>query len=201
MAIKGLSKPTFGKYVNTSGTISYTDGVACGHAISYTFDPSIDDDNPLYGDNMIVEHDFGHFKNGTLTLGTSELPDTVAAMLLGLTKVTKTIGEGTGALTVDQYFYDDDSAAIDVGIGFIEEHQVDDVDYYKAIVLPRCKKKFDSRSATTRGETIDWQTPSITFSVERSEDAKHSWFIESKLLSSEADAQTYLNAVLGVSAG
>lgn len=201
MAIKGLSIPTFGKYVNTNGVITYTDGVVCGHAISYTFDPSIADDNPLYGDNMVVENDFGFFQNGTLTLNTSELPDEVAKMLLGLTEVEVSVGTGQDATTVKQYNYDTDTAAIDVGIGFIEEHQVNDVTYYKAIVLPRCKKNFDSRTATTRGETIEWQTPEITFAVMRAEDAKKSWFYETELLATEQAAQNYLNQVLGVAAG
>ena len=201
MAIKGLSIPTFGKYVNTSGTISYTDGVVCGHAISYNFDPSIADDNPLYGDNMIVENDSGFFQNGTLTLNTSELPDEVAKMLLGLTETEVSVGTGQTATTVKQYAYDTDAAAIDVGIGFIEEHQVNDVTYYKARVLPRCKKNFDSMTATTRGETIDWQTPEITFAVSRAEDAKKTWLVETELLETEAEAQAFLNQYLGVAAG
>lgn len=201
MAIKGLSIPTFGKYTNNNGTVSYSEGKVCGHAINYSFEPNVTDDNPLYGDNMIVENDLGKFQDGTLTMNTSEIPDAVAKWLLGLHEETTSIGSGQSAKSVTTYVYDDDAVPITVGVGVIEKHQVNDVDYYKALVFSKCQPRFTSKSAETQGETVNWQTPEIEFNVQRSDASGHRWLLESELLESEAEAQAFLNTVLVVSVG
>lgn len=198
MAIKGLSIPTFGVYANDEGTVTYSNGARIGHAIEYSFEPEISDDNPLYGDNMIVEHDYGTYTSGTLTLTTSELTAEVSATLLGLTTGTFTVATNT---TVNQYLYDDNAKPVTIGFGIIEEHQVDDVTEYHAIILPKCTPKFNNAAATTRGETIDWQTPEIEFSVERSDATGHPWRIDADPFETEAAAQAYLDAYLTVAAG
>ena len=201
MAIKGLSIPTFGKYAYSQGSVTYSNGATIGHAIEYSFEPEMSDDNPLYGDNMIVEHDNGVFTGGTLTLQTSELTQTTSKTLLGLTAGTFTVGEGTGSTTVNTYLYDDSASPVTIGFGIIEEHQIDDVTKYCAVILPKCRPKFTSAAATTRGETIDWQTQEIAFSVERSDATGHPWRIDADPFTTESAAQAYLNAFLGVSAG
>jgi len=194
MAIKGLSKPIFGQYTNTAGTISYTNGVSGGHAISWNLSIDASDDNPLYADNVVVEHDNGAaFGSGTLTLNTDELSDTLAKFLLNLNKVT----EGTSPSTIDVYNYDDSAVPITVGFGIIELHQVSDTDKYRAVMLHRCVPKFPANAATTKGESIDWQTREIEFSVERSEAAAHPWMSEA-WFTSETAALTWLNGKLGV---
>lgn len=198
MAIKGLSIPVFGKYTNTSGTISYSEGKTIGHAISYSIETESSDDNPLYGDNKIIEHDNGTFLSGTLTLETSELTNEVSQWLLGLTENTVSVGTGQTATSVTEYVFDDDLRPLVCGFGIIELHQVNDVDVYITRILPKVVPNIPSDAATTRGETIDWQTSEITFRIERADDAKHSWK-RVATHESEADALAYLQQVLGVS--
>lgn len=198
MAIKGLSIPVFGKYTNASGTISYSEGKTIGHAIEYNIDVETSDNNPLYGDNMIIEHDNGTFQSGTLTLNTSELTGEVSKWLLGLTENTVSVGTGQTATSVTEYVFDDDLKPLACGFGIIELHQIDDVDHYKTVILNKVVPNIPSNAATTRGETIDWQTQEITFRIERAEDAKHAWKREAWHVS-EADALAYLQQVLGVS--
>ena len=200
MAIKGLSIPTFGKYAYNATTpaVTYSEGKTMGHAIEYSIDIETADENPLYGDNMIVEHDVSGFSTGTLTLTTSELTNEVSEWLLGLDSATK----GTGTGTFEELLYNDKAVPITVGFGIIEEHQINDTTYYKAIVLPKVRPKFNNLAATTRGETIDWQTQEIEFTIERSDIEDHVWMATPKnLFTSEADAKTYLNTYLGVSQG
>lgn len=198
MAIKGLSIPVFGKYTNTSGTISYSEGKTIGHAIEYSIDIETSDDNPLYGDNMIIEHDNGTFQSGTLTLNTSELTPTVSKWLLGLTENTVSVGSGQDVVSVTEYVFNDDLKPLACGFGVIELHQINDTDVYKTVILDKVVPNIPSNAATTKGETIDWQTQEITFRIERSEDAKHSWKREATH-DTEAAAIAYLNQVLGVS--
>lgn len=198
MAIKGLSIPVFGKYTNTSGTISYSEGKTIGHAIEYSIDVTSSDDNPLYGDNMIIEHDNGTFQSGTLTLNTSELTGAVSKWLLGLTENTVSVGTGQTSTSVTEYVFDDDLKPLACGFGIIELHQIDDVDHYKTVVLPKVVPNIPNDAATTKGETIDWQTTEINFRIERADDTKHAWKREA-WHDSEADALAYLQQVLGVS--
>lgn len=198
MAVKGLSIPVFGKYTNTSGTISYSEGKTIGHAIEYTIDIESSDNNPLYGDNMIIENDRSFFQTGTLTLNTSELTGEVSKWLLGLTEATVSVGTGQDAVSVTEYVFDDDLAPLACGFGIIELHQIDDVDHYKTVILPKIMPNIPAGSATTKGETIDWQTQELTFRIERAEDTKHSWKREA-WHDTEAAALAYLQAQLGVS--
>lgn len=196
MAIKGLALPRVGKYTNTNGTVTYSEGKVLGHAIEYSVEVETTDDNPLYGDNMIVEHDNGSFGSGTLTLTTSELTGENAMWLLGLTSAT----EGTGDNAITVYSYDDNSKPITVGFGIVETHQINDVDQFKAVILPKCVPRFPSDSATTKGETIEWQTPEIEFGIERSDEAGHPWKKEA-WFSTETAAEEWLETKLAVTSG
>ena len=200
MAKKGLSIPFFGKYVNTNGTITYNECKTIGHAIEYSTEIETADDNPLYGDNMIIEHDYGSFGGGTLTLNTSERTGTVSKWLLGMTEKTVTVGSGSPTTEVTEYVYDDDTKPITVGFGIIELHQIDDVDKYRTVILSRCVPQIPAEAATTKGESIEWQTQEITFTIERAEDAKHTWQ-RSAWHDSEAAARAYLEQELGYTAG
>lgn len=200
MAIKGLSIPFFGRYTNNSGTVSYSEGKTIGHAIEYSIDVETGDDNPLYGDNMIVEHDNGRFQSGTLTLNTSELTGEVSKWLLGLTETTRTVGTSPNQVTVTEYVFDDNAAPLSVGFGIIELHQIDDTDIYKTVILNKITPHIPNSAATTKGETVEWQTEEIEFAIERSDAANHPWKIEA-WHETETAAKTYLQTVLGYSAG
>lgn len=196
MAKKGLSVPFFGKYTNTAGTVTYSEGKTIGHAIEYSTEIEIGGDNPLYGDNVVIEHDNGAFNGGTLTLNTSELTGEVSKWLLGLSENTFSVGQKE----VTEYVFDDDATPITTGFGIIELHQIDDVDKYRTVILTKCVPQIPANSATTKGESIDWQTQEITFNIERDDSAKHTWQIEA-WHATEADAIAYLQAKLGYVAG
>lgn len=76
MAIKGLTNPVFGDYSYDGNAVKYANGFVAGSAISYEAEIETSDDNPLYGDDKIIEHDYGTFSTGTLTLGTSDMTRT-----------------------------------------------------------------------------------------------------------------------------
>ena len=57
MAIKGLSIPAFADYHYDGNTVKYTNGFICGSAIEYGAEIETSEDNPLYGDDKIIEHD------------------------------------------------------------------------------------------------------------------------------------------------
>lgn len=200
MAIKGLSIPVFGKYNYDAATkaVTYTDGIIGGHAIEYTLSVESTENNPLHGDNRVIENDVGKFSSGTLSLGTDDLTTAVSKYLLGLKESAVTV---QGLTEVMETIYDDDATSPDLGFGIIEMHQKDNVDKFKGVILPRVTMNIPEDTATTKGESVEWQTKTIEGTVQRSEEnnaqRKHPWKREA-WFDSEDDALLYLKTILGV---
>lgn len=198
MAIKGLSIPVFGRYHNEDGVVTYTDGMVNPHAVSYQISVTAGDNNPFYADNRIVENDYGVFSGGTLKLETDDLGEETSKYLLGIKEVTRTYGESK---TVTSLVYDDTQKSPTLGYGIIEEHQINNVNKYKAVILKKVVFGIPEDAATTRGEKIDWQTKTIEGTISRSdevnEQVNHPWK-EDAWFDSEAEALVFLKSMLGV---
>ena len=200
MAIKGLSIPVFGKYNHNpdTGAVTYTNGMINPHAIEYTFTPEAADGTPLYGDNMIIENDRQRFNSGTLSLGVDDLIQEVSKYILGIKTTEQTYADGK---TVTMTVYDDEQNAPTLGVGIIELHQIDDVDQYRAVIMKKVIFNLPEDTATTRGESISWQTKTIEGTVSRSDEntteQKHPWMNDA-WFDSEADAVEWIKWNLGV---
>lgn len=197
MAIKGLSIPAMADYSYDGNKAKYTNGFICGSAVEYGVDIETTDDNHLRADNRIKEHDYGTFNSGTLTLNTSDLDAYTSKRLLGLKEVKRQIGEKT----VTELVYDDDAKTKEKGFGIIEEHQIDDVDHYRAVILAKITPKIPPEAATTREDEIEWQTKELECGIERSDESnetyKHPWKFEA-WFSSESEALEYIKTILNV---
>ena len=200
MAVKGLSIPVFGRYNYNANTekVTYSGGMINPHAIEYTLTPESTDNNPRYGDHQIIENDTPRFNGATLALGIDELEQNVAEFILGVKIIQMSYGaDKTAKVTV----YDDEQTPPFLGVGIIEEHQINDVNRYKAVIM--CKAQFNNpeSTATTRGESIEWQTKTIEGNVSRSDETSengvHPWKTGA-WFDSEAEAVTYLEYMLGV---
>lgn len=198
MATTGLSKPYYAKYENTGGVISYTGGGSLGKAVEVSVQIETSESNVLYADNGIAESDTS-FAGGTLTITTDDLEQAAAAAILGVTATTYEVGEGEGAEEVSELVFDDDMATPDLGVGFIEEKKKGGVFKYRAIVLHKVKFSVPEDAATTRGETIEWQTPELEAVIMRDDSAKHGWKSEATV-GSEALAEAYIKQKLGITA-
>ena len=198
MAIKGLSIPVVGKYSCTEKSVSYSDGVIAGSAVEYSVSWTTSESNDFYADNDVEETDGGTFQTGELTLGTSDLTQEVSKLILGLKTATFSYGEDK---TAEECVYDDDASAPYFGYGIIEMHQIHNITKFRAVILPRVKFNLPELAATTKGESIEWQTPSITARIMRSEQEdsnyKHPWMLDA-WFETESDAIEYLKAKLGV---
>ena len=197
MAIKGLAVPVFGNYHYNGSVASYQDGFVCGAAIEYGVEVETSDDNHLRGDDTIIEHDYGTFTSGTLTLNTSDMDQQTALRLLGLKKVQRQVGEKQ----VTELVYDDDRKAVPKGFGVIETHQIDDVDRYRAVILAKVTPKIPAEAASTKGESVEWQTKELECGIERTEEVSenynHPWKYEAWFDTKE-EALEYLKTVLNV---
>lgn len=195
MAIKGLTTPVFADYNYNGNAASYTNGFVCGSAIEYGVEVKTSDNNPLYGDDHIIENDYGTFNTGTLTLNTSDLTQIDSKRLLGLKEVQVQVGQ----TQVTELVTDDDAKQTPKGFGIIETHQINDVDKYRAVILCKVTMAIPAEAATTKGETIEWQTKEIEGSIGRSDEEtanyKHPWKREA-WFDTKAAAMDYLRTVL-----
>lgn len=201
MALKGLSKPYCGEYKYADGKVTYENGYACDKAISYEVTVEAGESNPLYANNGIAENSKGIFANGKLKLGTSDLPPGLSKKIYGLKTATKSYGTDK---SVEITVHDDDEDSPFLGFGIIEEHQINDIDKYRAVVL--CKVKFDVKGekATTRAGKVEWTTPEIEATIVRSDEydsttagLKHPWKYDAWFDTEEA-ADEFLKVILNV---
>ena len=130
------------------GTPTYDGAKMLGKAVSSSASIS-NNSASLYADDVLAESDTS-FQNGTLTLGTDDDRDTVFADLLG--HEVSVEGEVTSnANDISPW----------VGIGRIVTKVVENVRYYKAIVLYKVKFAEPSEDDETKGESVNFGTSSI----------------------------------------
>jgi phi13 family phage major tail protein len=195
MAVIGVSRPYFGIYTNTDGVITYTGGAVFAKAVEFSASIESGDDNNLYADNGIAESDRS-FGGGSLSVTTDEISQTAAAAILGITARTITVGNNTN---VTEMVYDDDMTAPDLGFGIIIKKKVSGAYKYRAVFLRKIKFNIPEDAATTQGEAIEWQTPTIEGTIMRDDSPKHAWKSE-VTVDTEADAEAYIKQCLGITA-
>ena len=196
MAITGASKIVLADYTVEGNNVVYKNLVVQENQLaSYSAEIEQSDDNSLYLDNGIAETDKGTFKSGTFTLGTGDLTDVLSKSLYKIKTKQYTPKGGSKAVTAS--VYDDTFQSLEKGIGVIEEHKVNNKYMYRAQWFNRVMMSVPKDSATTRGESIDWQTKEISGTIYRSaatgENGVHPWK-ETADFETEAEALEFLKS-------
>ena len=196
MATIGLSKPYYAVYSAGSGTPTYASGGVMGKATQADIEIETTEDNNLYADNAIAETDRS-FAGGTLTLSTDDLSQEVSKAILGLTE--QALAEITGVTDEDvqELIYDDTQQTPYLGVGFIIKKKVNGVYKWRAVVLTKVMFAVPSDSATTQGETIEWQVPELSATIMRDDSATHMWKREATF-TTEAQAEVYIKDRLNI---
>ena len=199
MATIGLSKPHYAVYSAGSGTPSYASGGVMGKATQADIEIETSEDNNLYADNAIAETDRS-FAGGTLTLSTDDLSQEVSKAILGLTE--QSLSEITGVTDEDvkELVYDDTQQTPYLGVGFIIKKKVNGVYKWRAVVLTKVMFAVPSDSATTQGESIEWQVPELSATIMRDDSATHIWKREATF-TTEAQAEAYIKDRLNITGG
>lgn len=149
MANIGLSQPYYAMYAANNGTPAYTGLKKLGKAIDVDITVDNKDPQALYADNGIAES-VNLFSSGTATLGIDELALEVAADIFGQTL------DGSTGLT----FYADANAPY-VGLGFIVMKVCGGEMKWRVVLLYKCQFKPLDYSISTKGETVEFNTPSL----------------------------------------
>lgn len=177
----GNAEPTYG-----------TGGSVIGKAIQANLTITRNN-NPLYADDTIVEDD-NSITAMSLELGLDDLAPEDRVKVLGLVK--KTTGSNP---TVDTY-YDTDASAPYVGFGYIRVRRKSGVTSYEANWLYKVMFSEETENSQTKGESIEWQTPTITGRVMGvSIDSTGALvFRKKQYFTTEGDAVTWLNGLAGI---
>lgn len=186
MANIGLSQPYYAKYAVNNGAVTYTGLKKLGKAIDV--DITVDNKDPvvLYANNGPAES-VSVFGGGTATLGIDELALDVAADVLGMAAPTE---QAPGVTFLA------DANAPYVGLGFIVMKVFENVIKWRMIVIYKAQFKLPDYQINTKGQTVEFQTPSLEAQILRDDATPSKWQYWNDY-ATEADAIAALTAKLG----
>ena len=136
----------------------------------------------LYADDTLAESDYT-FKKGTITLTIDEDDDTVFAELLGHQVDVES----------QTMIRKDTDVAPYVGVGRILTKIVNGVYKYKVEFLPKVKFSEPAQEESTKGDSIEFKTPSIEGTVTKLSDGTWS---KTKTFTDKAEAIAYLDELM-----
>lgn len=182
----GFSSPYVATYVNTNGTITYTDGMELARGVSVELDVESGDDNNFYADNVVAESSAGEFVSGTITLTVDGVKDDARTFILGLPAA-----DDNGFV-----HYGDSASAPYVGIGFIARYMESGTTTYVPTIITKAKFNQPKKNAATQEDTIEWQTEELTAGVFRDDSDNRDWKLEGGEYSTEALAIAAMQTIL-----
>lgn len=182
MAYVGLRKPIIGKR-KTNGT--YEAPFTMGKAVGVNITPNYAEGS-LYADDEQAEYD-KEFTYADVTLNTSTIPMEAEEHMFG----HKVTSEDDRKNVV----FNKDDQANDVGMGWISVEKVDGVRSYVGNFLYKVKFTEPSEEYTTKGESIEYKTPSI--SGRASADSDGNWK-KTEVLKTENEALAWIYEMFGV---
>lgn len=129
---------------------TYEKGLALGKMIDVEVTPNYNEAS-LYGDNALSEY-VKEFKDLDVTLNTTSLPVEAFTALFGQTVEENNKEVKANINDIAKY----------VGFGFVKGEMVENVTTYVAVWFPKVKFTPPAEKCTTKGDSITWNTPSIT---------------------------------------
>lgn len=182
----GLVKPTVAKLDESGGTPKYTNGFTCGEAIEMSINPQYAEGS-LYADDKLSEYD-KEFKYADITLKTNTLPIQAHNNMFGHTVE----GENGNATVIKDKTTDDSNY---VGFGIYVKEKVKGVSSYIAMWIYKTKFTEGQEDYKTKGDNIEYQTPSITGKATGITD--NDWR-ERRIFKSANEAQEWLDEMAGI---
>lgn len=190
MALIGLKYPVVGKYNESGGAVSHTDGMVLAKAIQADMSINIFSAT-LYADDGLSESDKG-FQDGTIGLNVDDLSQDAAKFIFGASEAA---GGVTGDDATKMLVYKGDDDVPDVGVGFYAPRKKSGVRSYRAIFFTRVKFGYPNETIDTKGEQITYGTPTIQGAIQL--DATGVWKREITV-ADEAKAVAWLKTQAGI---
>ena len=138
---------------------TYTKGFVVGKAIKFTGTPNKNDVD-LYADDGIAETDKS-VKDIGVSLNVDDLDLKVQADLLGHDYTKASAGESGGTTTPESVEVGSDDVAPYFGTGFYKRRRKNNATSFTAIWLYKVQYSEPTEEAETKGESVNFQTPTI----------------------------------------
>lgn len=189
MAIIGLKRPVIAPITEeTESATTYGSGRILAKAISANITINNAGTDPLFADDEAAETASG-FSDGTIELGVDDITDTNAAYILGHTYAEVNGVNELTASTEDTGPY--------LGIGFVRVRIKAGEKTYQAKIIKKVQFSEPSEETTTKGKSIEWQTPTLSGTILVPTDKV--WKRQATL-ATEADAINWIDGILNTTA-
>lgn len=185
MAYYGLAYPTFAKLNEATGT--YSNGFRMGKAVDVDIVVNYNEAKQP-GDNVTAEV-VKEFKDGTIALGVTTVPVAAYNQTFGH-EVTTT---ESSTKIVDKT----DDLGNYMGVGLVKAEIVDGVRKFIAIWVHKTLFAEAGEKATTKGENITFQTPTLNGTIMALPSKE---WRERVIFNTEAEALAYIDAKAGITA-
>lgn len=181
------------KYVNTNGTITYTNAQAVGDAMTATLEMRFAEGR-LYAESSLAEF-MRKATGGSISLGVKYVKTDAQKLLFGSTEKNRSISVSGSTSTVKSLVLGAKSTPSYVGIAFYAPDMVDGVEKYTCVFAPKCLFGPPSMNLQTAGENIQFNTPTTSGEF-LANDAASQDLLEVAVCDTEAAAIAWCTAVL-----
>ena len=194
----GFSKPYVALYGNSSGTVSYTNGMVLARGVSVSLDIQTAEDNNFHANNVTAESANGRFTSGNASITVDGLLPQAEKFIMGLDDPEVLPMSETDNANI--YYYGDGSTIPYVGFAYIRRWMCDGVTGYNAEILTKTKFAASGNDAATQEEDISWQTKALTATLHRDDSDKHRWRRFSEDYTTEAEVEAIIKKLFGITA-
>ena len=160
----GAGYPWYAVYSASGNTISYTGIKQLARMVDVTIAVEGTDPVEFYADNALAESLLA-FSKGTLTLTVDGLDLADAKTILGL--VEDSTSHVYSDVEVPNIPF--------LGFGCVKRVMLNGTVSYIGIVLPKIKFQMPEDAGTTQGETIEFQTQSLTATIYKDDASTPTW--------------------------
>ena len=181
------------KYVNTAGSISYTNPQAVGDAMTANLEMRYAEGR-LYAESTLAEF-MKKATGGTISLGVKYIKDAAQQLLFGSTSKSRTITVGTTEVSVSGLVLGAKSSPVYVGIAFYAPDMIDGVEKYTCVFVRKALFGPPAMSMQTAGESIQFSTPTTSGEF-LADDSTNQDMLEVAICDTEAAAIAWCSAVL-----
>lgn len=181
------------KYVNTNGTITYTDAQAAGDAMTANLEMRFAEGR-LYAESRLAEY-MRKATGGTISVGVKYIKTAAQKLMFGSTDKSRSITVSGTTKSVTGLVLGAKSTGNYVGIAFYSPDMVDGVEKYTCVFAHKALFGPPSMSLQTAGESIQFNTP-VTAGEFLADDSSAQDMLEVAICDTEDDAKAWVTAVL-----
>lgn len=181
------------KYVNTSGTITYTSPTSVGDAMNVALELRYAEGR-LYAEGTLAEY-MRLAVGGTISIGVKYIPDEAQQLLFGATTNSRSITVSGSPKSITGLKYTAKDVPDYVGVAFYAPDKIDGETKYSCVFIRKASFGVPAMSYQTKSDTIVFNTPTTTGEF-LAEDSTNQVMIETGICDTVEEAEAWITAVL-----